>query len=77
MVGLAWGAWLTSSPWVRPELSKYVPAAVQLPAETHDTENKKPLGFAAAFAGRGAWTPVAQVPDVWVSSTPGKPPELS
>src|SRR5690349_4036408 len=48
--------------------------AVQLPAETHDTELTRACG---GPAGRDAWTPVAQVPAVSVSSSPCCFPELS
>jgi hypothetical protein len=63
-------AWVSSTPRVLPALSLYSPTAVQLPADAHDTEPKKTTGLAAAFAGRGARTPVAQVPEAWVSSSP-------
>ena len=68
--------WVSSSPWVLPELSVWLPAAVQLPAEAHDTEPTPAPGFDPALAGRGA-SAAAQVPAVWVSSSPRVLPVLS
>ena len=62
--------WVSSSPWLLPELSQYLPTAVQLPAEAHDTEFRLMAWVDWAFLGRAAWVPVAQVPAVWVSSSP-------
>lgn len=69
---------VTSIPWRLPELSKSSPTAVQLPGNAHDTpdENRNGFGLVAAPAGRGARA-AAQLPEVWVSSTPWRLPELS
>jgi hypothetical protein len=69
--------WVSSSPWVLFEWSVYWPTAVQLPADAHDTDSTATNAYDAALAGRGACTPVAQVPEVSVSSSPRGSPERS
>src|SRR5437762_2441693 len=59
---------VSSNPRTLDELSLYEPTALQLPAEGHDTESRKGLGYDPPFAGMAASTPVAHVPAVSVSS---------
>src|SRR5437763_1943832 len=68
---------VSSSTCSWPELSLYVPTALQLPAEAHDTDARLTAGLVPAFAGRLASTPVAHVPAVSVSSSPCAWPEPS
>jgi hypothetical protein len=55
------------------ELSRYEPTAVQFPAEGQETESSEwrgPGAVVAAFVGNVAFRPVAQAPEVSVSSSP-------
>src|SRR3974390_764004 len=51
-------------------LGRYVPTAVQFPADGHETEVRLTCGPDAASAGRTASTPVAQCPAFSVSNSP-------
>src|SRR5881227_2644395 len=66
---------VSSSPCRWPALSMYSPPMAQLPADPHDTDSRKAAGFALAFAGTPASTPVAHVPAVSASSSPCELPE--
>src|SRR5207245_11628432 len=50
---------VSSRPWVWPELSSYVPTALQLPADGHDSEYGKTWGAEPAFGGKIAAAPGA------------------
>jgi hypothetical protein len=50
---------------------------VQLPAETHDTEDNCTPGSVPELAGGTASIPGAQLPAVSVSSSPCRPPKLA
>jgi hypothetical protein len=55
----------------------YDPAALQFPAEAHDTEPRLISAPASAPAGRGACIPAAQLPPDSISKSPRWYNELS
>jgi hypothetical protein len=60
-----------------PELSVYLPTALQFPADAHDTELSTTLGLAPAPAGRVAATAVPHAPELSLTSKPWVLLELS